>query len=118
MRIFIFDDEPDILEALITYMSCKGNELYGFIDYKEAIKFARDSENKIDVAIVDGAIDGYMEVGLELSSIIRSRNPNARIIILTGFSEMTNRELLEKYRVELKEKPSGVLDIVNEFGCI
>ncbi len=118
MRIFIFDDEPETLETLEMYLNCEGNELYSFLSYREAVKFARNTSGNIDVAIVDGAIDNNKEVGMELAAILRSKNPDARIIILTGFSELTERAMLDRYRIDFKEKPAGVLDIVKEYGCL
>ncbi|GEM_PF-4235207 len=117
MRIFIYDDDPETLDSLVTYLSCENNELYPFVNLSKAIKFARQTDNSIDVAIIDGGFDSG-EAGVEISVILRNNNPDARIIILTGFSEPSVMDILEKYNIELYEKPQDVSRLIDEFGCI
>ena len=117
MRIFIYDDDPETLESLVTYLTCETNKLYYFVNPKEAMKFARQTNNDIDVAVIDGGFDSN-EAGVKISIILRNNNPDARIIILTGFSELSAMSILEEYNVELYEKPQDVPKIIDEFGCI
>ncbi len=117
MRIFLFDDDPETLESLVFYLKCEGNELVYFVSAQKAMEFARRTNDNIDVAVVDSGFDSNY-IGVKIAIMLRSNNPRARIIVITGFPEAYIRDTLENYDIELYERPQDIPKLIEELGCL
>ena len=80
------DDEEIILNLTLTM--CRKNpsidEVKGFTRAKEALKFLEDG-NKVDLALLD--IDMPEINGINLAAKIKTLQPDAAIIFVTGYAE-------------------------------
>ncbi|RLB13665.1 MAG: hypothetical protein DRG82_15280, partial [Deltaproteobacteria bacterium] len=86
LKIMLIDDEPELLEVLSTALELKGLTTRQFCNPKEAVEAYNAEE--FDAVIVDFKMP-EMD-GIEVLKLLREQDPNARVIILTGYSEVDN----------------------------
>ena len=80
MNILILDDEKEIADLVEVYLKVEGYNILKFYNSKDALD-AIDKE-KIDLAILDVMVDNVD--GFEICKIIREKNLNFPIIMLTA----------------------------------
>lgn len=81
-HILLVEDESSVRSVLFRKLSAQGHHVVTSSFFQEAKSFILSSL-KIDLAIVDLKLpDGN---GLDLMPVIQKQNPNAEIIVLTGF---------------------------------
>ena len=86
-RILIVDDESAIRTPLFRLFDRKGHQVLTASKIEEA-KLISQSENKINLAIVDLNLpDGD---GIELMTWLKANTPNCQVIILTGANTIEN----------------------------
>ena len=85
MRIIAADDERIALEALVSAIEqvCPNEEVVGFRRSGELLKYIETED--VDVAFLDIRMPGTS--GVELAQRLRSRNPRANVIFVTGYEE-------------------------------
>lgn len=80
-KIVIVDDSPEDREWLSGLVEKVGGyEVKSFEKMAPALEYL--TENKVSVILLDFRLD--TEMGIVYSGAIRSRSPNARIVIVTG----------------------------------
>ena len=84
--ILIVDDEPDIASTLSMLMTDEGYRVITATDGQEALK--RFSSHPVDVVISDIRMPGVD--GLSLLRRIKALDPEAAIIMMTGFASVEN----------------------------
>ena len=80
MNILVLDDEKEIADLVEVYLKVEGYNILKFYNSKDALD-AIDRE-KIDLAILDVMVDNVD--GFEICKIIREKNLNFPIIMLTA----------------------------------
>ena len=80
MNILVLDDEKEIADLVEVYLKNENYNVYKFYNSNEAIKCIENV--KLDLAILDVMIAGVD--GFELCKLIRDRNLNFPIIMLTA----------------------------------
>ena len=80
MNILVLDDEKEIADLVEVYLKNENYNVYKFYNSNEAIKCIENV--KLDLAILDVMIAGVD--GFEIFKLIRDRNLNFPIIMLTA----------------------------------
>lgn len=86
MRILIVDDDPSVTLAIKTLCTSKEigiDEAISFTSSVDAYEYIE--KNTVDILITDIKMPMYN--GLQLSEELMKRNPDAKIIVLTSYSE-------------------------------
>ena len=110
--ILLVDDQRDIVRLLHSTLQTLGHEL-DIIDApsgEEALLEA--SRRKIDLLVADYLLPGIS--GVELMHKIRRRNPELKVIFISGFQERKARnEMLSAGAVALFDKPIPLADFLD-----
>ncbi len=80
MNILVLDDEKEIADLVELYLKVEGYNILKFYNSKDALNII--NKEKIDLAILDVMIDNVD--GFEICKIIREKNLNFPIIMLTA----------------------------------
>lgn len=80
MNVLVLDDEKEIADLVEVYLKNEDYNVYKFYDSEEAIKCI--DKVKLDLAILDVMIKG--KDGFEICKIIRNKNLNFPVIMLTA----------------------------------
>ncbi len=111
--ILIVDDQRDILRLLhATLDTLKNKELkiYEAPSGEEALLEA--SRNKVDLLITDYLLPGI--TGVELMHKIRARNPEVKVILITGLGDRRVRdEMLNAGAIAIFDKPIPLADFLD-----
>jgi two-component system alkaline phosphatase synthesis response regulator PhoP len=124
-KILVVDDEPGILNLLVSYLKAEGYEVYTASDGNAALKAAR--AYKPDILILDLMLPGLD--GLEVLSRLR-RESDVYVILLTARTEETDkivglsvgaddyvtkpfspRELTARVKAALRRLQAGVVSV-------
>src|SRR6266540_7227141 len=102
--ILLVDDQRDIVRLLHSTLQTLGNQL-DFIDApsgEEALLEA--SRKRVDLLVADYLLPGIS--GVELMRKIRARNPELKVILISGMAERKARnEMLGAGAVAIFDKP-------------
>jgi DNA-binding response OmpR family regulator len=112
-RVLIVDDEAAILFAYRRLLEKDGLEVDTCGTYEDAVRLLDDE--RYLVVIVDIRLVGTgNEDGLEVLRYARARQPEAKVILVTGYGcqdmETTTRELGASYYFEKPVEPSVLLN--------
>jgi two-component system, cell cycle sensor histidine kinase and response regulator CckA len=103
-RVLAVDDDPSIQSILQLILETNGIEAVMASDATSALKIWRDNDGKFDLLITDVVMpNGY--TGVELARTLRHREPNLKVILMTGYSS----DLLNPDRLAMPGKPPHVL---------
>ncbi len=95
LRVFIVDDDRDFAQSLALLMKRRGHEVEVAFSGEEAIeRFRQQNVNKeqsFDITFMDVMLSG--KNGVESFMEIRELRPDARVVMMTGFSV---KQLLEQ----------------------
>ncbi len=112
-KLILAEDEEDVREGIIAQIDW---EQYGFeiVDQAENGREAADSIDRLlpDVVVTD--IQMPFMNGLQLAEWIRSRHPNTKIIILTGYDEFEYAQKAIKLQIdEYILKPFSAQELID-----
>lgn len=117
-RVLIVDDEPPVLEYLSTVLARSGHAVFsapGFEPAREKIEAQEDSAYDLlvtDVTMPEGS-------GLELAKLLRSRNPQAHVLYISGFTDPPLlREELQRPGVKFLQKPFNAETLLGAVGSM
>lgn len=84
MNILLVDDDVNCLEDLVSALAPAGHQCRSFADPAAALKAYE--KNSFDVVITDMKMPGLS--GIEVLKRVRALNPEARVIINTGYGDV------------------------------
>ncbi len=94
IRVLIIDDQKILLEGLATILSqCGDVEIVGTIPFSELAESACTLTHP-DVIFMDICMEGKNS-GIELTRRIKEKNPGQKIIIMTGFQDISFLEMAQ-----------------------
>jgi two-component system, response regulator, stage 0 sporulation protein F len=111
-RILLVDDQRDILKLLNSTLKTLGHEMdiLEAPSGEEALLVA--SRNKVDLLVADYRLPGI--TGVELMHKIRVKNPDVRVILVTGMTDRRARdEILNAGAVAVFDKPISLTDFLD-----
>lgn len=85
-RILVVDDEPTVCKSIRQVLLREDCEVDTALSGEEALR--KDAERPYEVMIVDLMMPGIS--GLDLLKSLKARNPEAKIIMVTGYPTMRN----------------------------
>ncbi len=91
LKILLIDDEPEILDCLSAALALKGFTSKQFCDPREAIETYK--REKFDVVITDFKMSEMN--GIDVVEALRAHDPNACVIIISGYAENYKAEMEE-----------------------
>lgn len=109
--IMLIDDETTIVDITENYLTMQGYEVISFLSSGKALAEYATNFKKYDLIITDMTMPDL--TGEQLSGEILKINPEARIILCTGYNNIIDREKalamgIRKYL----EKPVSFLDLL------
>lgn len=110
-HILFVDDEPTLVDLGIQFAKRSGFMATGFDNPEEALKWFADHSNDIDLAVIDMKMPGFS--GERCFEAFRAIDPEAKIILLSGYSQDTAvQELLNKGALKFFQKPIKYSDLM------
>lgn len=108
--VLIVDDQQNWRDVLKNLLKQEGLAVHTASSFDEARKLL--GTYKFSIVILDVRLedqDIYNIQGIELLKTIKSQNPEARVVILTGYPESIREGVLERYSADalLLKVPSG-----------
>ena len=100
-QILIVDDDVNICKILIKFLEKKGFKAESKRTAKEALAYAKDSE--IDVVLIDFRLPDA--TGVDLMKKIKIFQPEAKVIIITGYSDV---------KIAVTAMKSGAFDYITK----
>ncbi len=102
-RILVIDDDPEVVDILVTHLRGEGYGVSGALTGDEGLKLVILS--RPDLVLLDVLLPGGMN-GIEVLKRIRSINPTAKVIMVTGNTDpLLAREALELGALAYVDKP-------------
>src|SRR5437660_9452456 len=80
-RILVIDDDPEVVDILVTHLREEGYGVSGALTSDEGLKLVILS--RPDLVLLDVLLPGGMN-GIKVLKRIRSINPTAKVIMVTG----------------------------------
>jgi two-component system cell cycle sensor histidine kinase/response regulator CckA len=105
--ILVVDDEEFVLDVGTRVLIRMGYRVLGARSGVEAVATYQENKEGIDLVLLDYNLSG--EKGADVFKSIRKINPNAAVVITTGFGE--NQEILELMNLGCRgfiQKPYGL----------
>src|SRR5207245_9962021 len=92
-RIVVIDDDPEVVDLLVSYLREEGYGVLGALTIDEGIRLV--SLSRPDLVLLDILLPGGMN-GIEVLKRIRSIDPTSKVIMVTGSRDpLLAREALE-----------------------
>lgn len=115
--ILLIDDETMIREISAKLLKKLGYIVYSFSDLTQSMEFYRMKHNSIDAVMLDLIMPE--KSGEEVLHDIRSINPDAKVVICSGFSfnERINK-IREKGAAGFVNKPFKVIDLQSTLHAV
>jgi two-component system, NtrC family, response regulator HydG len=112
-RIFIVDDDRDHAESIADILAMHGHEVDMAYTGEDAVR--RFAEGAFDLTLMDVKLPGMN--GVEAFFAIRRHNPDAQVIMMTGFSveQLLAQAVLSGARGVL-HKPFAIPDLLRAVG--
>ena len=86
-RVLVVDDEADIREILLEYLTAMGLQVVSVGTGREALDMLRDPSQRFDVALVDWSIPGID--GKDVVLQVHEYRPECVIFAITGYDQDT-----------------------------
>ena len=116
-RVLVVDDQPAILNGLVSLLDIAGYAAKGFTNGLEALKIFAEDPEAFDVVITDQVMPDIS--GDELVREIKSIRNDLPVIMCSGYTEfIQNPGVLRRHADAFLEKPyqfSQVFDVINNL---
>lgn len=116
-RVLVVDDEPMILDGLVSLLNISGYEAKGFTNGLEALKLFAEDPEAFDVVITDQIMPHIG--GEELITEIKTIRKEIPIIMCSGYSEVVEKpDMLARHADAFLEKPnqfSKLVEMINNL---
>ena len=120
-KVLLVDDEESIREMASTMLQSLGFEVVGAADGQEGLMLYEEHQKRksgFDLVILDLTIPGGMG-GLETVEKLRKKDPYARVIVSSGYSNDPVMAEFSKYGfVEVLTKPYKTEELVRVLGSL
>ncbi len=111
-KVLLIDDEKDFIEALSERMESRGMKVSSTVSPKEGLEIV-DKET-FDAIILDLKMPEMN--GLEVLKIIKEKNPDLQIILLTGHATVEKGiEAMKLGAMDLLEKPIDIATLTDKI---
>jgi CheY-like chemotaxis protein len=105
--ILVVEDEPALLEAIVTALEGLGYHLLTAADGREALAVYEEHAKSIDLVVSDLVMP--VMGGKELYRTLRENYPDLKMVLMTGYPlGKGTRELLDQQRVTWVQKPLDI----------
>ncbi len=109
-KILLIDDEEICVTSLQAALERLGYTVVAKLNSVDALNTFREEPNRFDLIITDQAMPGL--AGVELSEEVMKMRPGMPIVLVTGFSEVVDKEKARRKGIrEFMLKPFSVQDI-------
>lgn len=109
-KILLIDDEEICITSLQAALERLGYSVVAKLNSVDALNTFREQPNRFDLIITDQAMPGL--AGVELSEEVMKMRPGMPIVLVTGFSEVVDKEKARRKGIrEFMLKPFSVQDI-------
>ena len=109
--IFAIDDEPEILEIIKQCLEMEGFQVLTALGPKEGLKLYETRGTEVGVVLLDYLMPDM--TGDLVFECLRQKNPDARVILLTGCEDSVARKMFEAGLRGFIQKPFYIDDLVN-----
>ena len=109
--ILAIDDEPEILEIIKQCLEMEGFQVLTALGAKAGLKLYETRRSEIGVVLLDYLMPDM--TGDLVFDCLRRRNPDARVILLTGCEDSVARTMFEAGLRGFIQKPFYLDDLVN-----
>jgi DNA-binding response OmpR family regulator len=109
--ILAIDDEPEILEIIKQCLEMEGFQVLTASGPKEGLKLYEERAPEIGVVLLDFLMPEM--TGDLVFECLRQKNPDVRVILLTGCEDSVARKMFETGLRGLMQKPFYIDDLVN-----
>ena len=99
--VLIVEDEPAVRNLVASALRSEGYRLLVASSAEEALTIADTCGDSIDLLLTDAIMPG--KSGIELSNILTARRPGLRVIVMSGYTDETLRDISD--RTQLLQKP-------------
>jgi YesN/AraC family two-component response regulator len=107
-QILVVDDDKEFREVLCGFLDSRNHQTYQAASGEDALKLMQQLTP--DVIFLDICMPGMN--GLELSKIVRSLHPDARIVAMSGYSaQETAKEAIGLGAADFLMKPIELEDL-------
>ncbi|SDP46381.1 sigma-54-dependent transcriptional regulator [Desulforhopalus singaporensis] len=112
-RVLLVDDEQDFLKMLSDRLKMRGLKVNTVSSGEEAV--SKVEEQDYDAVILDLSMPGID--GLETIRQIKTKNPDAEIIMLTGHGSIKSSvEALKLGATDYLQKPVDIKELLGKIG--
>ena len=102
--IYIVDDEQDMLALTTQYLESLGYDVMTFTQGHEALAAVETSKRPVSLVLTDMVMPNM--TGTSLITLLKTRVPSMRIVLMTGFFDQSIvKELIQETGVPLLKKP-------------
>ena len=109
--ILAIDDEPEILEIIKACLEMEGFQVLTALGAKAGLKLYETRRSEIGVVLLDYLMPDM--TGDLVFECLRQKNPEARVILLTGCEDTVARKMFEAGLRGFIQKPFYLDDLVN-----
>ncbi len=110
--VLVVEDDTATREALQYLLESQNYNVYTAQDGIEALKLYDQTGKHFDLVVSDIVMPGMG--GLMLYSVLREREPNLRMLFITGHPlELENQTLLEESRLNWLQKPFSMQEFIS-----
>jgi CheY-like chemotaxis protein len=112
-RILVVDDDQAVRDFACEALSQQGHAVLAARDGVEALEILEKEAAAIDLMVTDVVMPGLN--GFSLASVVKGRWPEIRILYVTGFYELAQAEMGERFGNVL-QKPFRARQLASEVG--
>jgi two-component system cell cycle sensor histidine kinase/response regulator CckA len=109
--ILAIDDEPEILNIIKECLEMEGFQVLTALGAKQGVKLYEERGREIGVVLLDYIMPDM--TGDLVFECLRQKNPDARVILLTGCEDSVARKMFEAGLRGFIQKPFYLDDLVN-----
>ena len=112
-RILVVDDDAGVRDFACEVLSGQGHDVVPARDGVEALDILEKQAAAIDLMVTDVVMPGLN--GFSLASVVKGRWPEIRVLYVTGFFELAQSEMGERFGSVLR-KPFRAGQLSSEVG--
>ncbi|MEI6075918.1 MAG: PAS domain S-box protein [Verrucomicrobiota bacterium] len=106
-NILVVEDEPPVLEAVVTCLKFVGYHVLSATSGAEALSLYGEIANHIDLMLTDMVMPGGLD-GWELTEAFRQLNPRLAVIVTSGYNtRLPGKDELARRRIVFLPKPAN-----------